>query len=160
MRKHVVLTFSVVLLIASGFATMVEDFEHGSHKVDPNIEKEVFQVLDNFINSFNARDRKAHYATYHFPHYRLASGKMTVLSKEDVLRDSTKFLERLVQAGWHHTQWKHRNIVQASENKVHVDTQFIRYRADGTELGTYESLYVLTYEDNRWAIKLRSSFAE
>lgn len=133
--------------------------EKGSHEIDPKIKSEVFRVLDDYISSFNARDKKGHYATYQFPHFRLASGKMTILEKPD-LSDSTKFLEKMVQAGWHHSAWEHRNIVQASDTKVHVDTKFVRYRADGTVIGSYESLYILTKENDRWGIKFRSSYAE
>ena len=147
---------SAALLIA---LKTVPNPPRGSHEVDPKIKKEVLTVLDNFMSSFNARNATAHYATYHFPHYRLASGKMTVLESFPTA-DTAKFLQKLVQAGWHHTKWDHRNVVQASAEKVHVDTRFTRYRSDGTVLGTYESLYVLTFENNRWAIKLRSSFAE
>ena len=39
------------------------------------------------------------------------------------------------------------------------ETQFTRYRSDGSVIASYESLYVLTYEVGRWGIKLRSSFA-
>jgi hypothetical protein len=131
----------------------------GSHEIDPKIKTEVFKVLDDYMLSFNSRDKKAHFATYHFPHYRLASGKMTVLEKPD-LSDSTKFLEKMVQAGWLHSAWEHRNIIQASDSKVHVDTKFIRYSANGSILGTYESLYIVTKENGRWGIKMRSSFAD
>jgi hypothetical protein len=40
-----------------------------------------------------------------------------------------------------------------------VDTLFLRYRADGSLIGSFESLYVLTKEQGRWGVKLRSSFA-
>lgn len=157
MKKYplILLTFLVIFVSA---ATLQTD-RSGSHDIDPKVKTEVFRVLDEFMRSFNARDRKAHYATYHFPHYRLASGKMTVLEGPET-SDTTQFLERMVQSGWHHSQWDHRNIVQASENKVHVDTQFTRYKADGSKIKTYESLYILTYENGRWGIKMRSSFAE
>ncbi|MBT1711341.1 hypothetical protein KK062_24075 [Fulvivirgaceae bacterium PWU5] len=39
-------------------------------------------------------------------------------------------------------------------------TQLTRFRKDGSKLGVYESLYVLTKEDGRWGVKLRSSYAE
>ena len=84
---------------------------------------------------------------------------MTVLEKPD-LSDTSKFLERMVQAGWHHSAWEHRNIVQASDSKVHVDTKFVRYKADGSVIGTYESLYIVTKENGRWGVKMRSSYAE
>ncbi|MFD1142187.1 hypothetical protein ACFQ4C_13760 [Larkinella insperata] len=42
------------------------------------------------------------------------------------------------------------NVVQASPNKVHIDTKFTRYRKDGSQVASYESLYVLTKEEGRW----------
>ena len=50
------------------------------------------------------------------------------------------------------------NIVGWSSEKVHVDTQFTRYRKDDTPIASCESLYVVTKEQGRWAIKMRSSF--
>jgi len=34
-----------------------------------------------------------------------------------------------------------------------------RYRADGSELGAFDSIYVVTREDGHWGVKARSSFA-
>lgn len=84
---------------------------------------------------------------------------MSVLEKPG-LRDSLKVFGALQNVGWHHSKWEHRNIIQASDTKVHVDTQFSRYKADGTKLGVYELLYIVTRENGRWGIKLRSSYAE
>ena len=41
---------------------------------------------------------------------------------------------------------------------VDVDTEVTRYRKDGSLLGRFNSLYILTKEDGRWGIKVRSSF--
>jgi hypothetical protein len=111
------------------------------------------------MDTFNKKDLKAWESTYHFPHYRLASGEMSLLEKPG-LRDSLRVFGALQKAGWHHSKWEHRNIVQASDNKVHVDTQFSRFRADGTKIGVYESLYIVTKENDRWGVKMRSSYAE
>ena len=122
------------------------------------IEAEVIEVLDTWMEAFNRMDIVAWENTFHFPHYRLASGNMRILSKpgeQDVERIKTNLTAR----GWHHSAWDRRNMVHVSESKVHVDTQFTRYRADGSVVASYESLYVLTYEEGRWGIKLRSSFA-
>jgi hypothetical protein len=43
--------------------------------------------------------------------------------------------------------------------KVHLDVQFSRYRADGSLLGRYRSIWLITRIDRRWAAQLRSSFA-
>ncbi|WP_419698722.1 hypothetical protein [Mucilaginibacter sp. NFX135] len=109
--------------------------------------------------TFNAKNLAGWERTYQFPHYRLASGKMSVLEKAG-LRDPAKVFGELQKTGWDHSQWDHRNIIQASANKVHVDTEFSRYRADGSLIGHFESLYILTKEDGRWGIKFRSSYAE
>lgn len=131
----------------------------GTHKLAAAEIAQVNQVLDAYLSTFNAKDLKGWEETYHFPHYRLASGKMSVLEKAG-LRDSANVFGPLIKAGWDYSKWDRRNIVQASDNKVHVDTKFTRYRKDGSVVASYESLYVLTKEDGRWAVKLRSSFAE
>ncbi len=156
-RKYLIV---LPVVIASFIAATTIQYDWGgSHNIDAKTKEEVYRVLDEFLRTFNAHDREGHYATYHFPHYRLASGKLTVLEKPN-LTDTAVFVQRLVQSGWHHTKWDHRNVVQASKDKIHVDVQFTRYRADGSKIKTYESLYILTNENNRWAIKMRSSFAE
>jgi len=147
---------AIVVAIVTAFK-LKEDISHGSHIIYPSTKKEVLQVLDDYMNTFNAKDAKAWQATYQFPHYRLASGKMSVL--ESATLDSTVFI-RLQKSGWHHSKWEHRNIIQASDDKVHVDTRFSRYRADGSLIGQYESLYIVTKENGRWGVKFRSSYAE
>ena len=50
-------------------------------------------------------------------------------------------------------------MIHAGADKVHIDTRFVRYRADGSELGAFDSIYVVTREDGHWGVKARSSFA-
>jgi hypothetical protein len=73
---------------------------------------------------------------------------------------SPKLFETMTASGWHHSQWERRKIIHATPEKIHVDTKFTRFRADGSVLGSYESLYILTKEDGRWGVKMRSSFAQ
>ena len=122
------------------------------------IECEVMAVLDEFMVAFNGMDMAAWEATLHFPHYRLAGAGMTVLEAPGQ-RDGAALEARLEATGWHHSAWDRREIVHLGSDKVHVDTRFVRYRADGSVLAAYDSLYVLTRENGRWGIKLRSSFA-
>lgn len=131
----------------------------GSHQLPEKEKQLINKVLDDYLATFNNKDLDGWEATYHFPHYRLASGKMSVLEKAG-LRDSSKVFGPLIQAGWDYSKWDHRNLIQASDTKVHVDTKFTRYRKDGSKVASYESLYVLTKEDGKWGVKLRSSFAE
>ena len=153
---NLILAASIVAAIV-GFTWV--DNARGSHDLDAATKQQIMKVLDDYMNTFNAHDLKGWEATYQFPHYRLASGTMSVLETAGT-RDSTVAFTALAKAGWHHSKWDHRNIVQVSADKVHVDTRFSRYRADGSKIGEYESLYILTKENGRWGVKMRSSYAE
>ena len=154
MRK-IRLTVAVFFLLSFNIYAQSD----GTHQSPDKEKTEINKVLDAYLTTFNAKDLKGWESTYQFPHYRLASGKMSVLEKAG-LRDSTTVFGPLIKAGWDYSKWDHRNVIQASENKVHVDTKFTRYRKDGSKVASYESLYVLTKEGGKWGVKLRSSFAE
>ena len=113
-------------------------------------------VLDEHMTALNAQDNARLCATLHFPHYRLAGGKMQVWEKPDTyLADFHK------RAGpdWHHTLWDFRNVIVAGPEKIHFDVQFTRYRADNSVLGTYRSLWIVAKLDGRWAVQARSTYA-
>jgi hypothetical protein len=114
-------------------------------------------VLDAFMEAFNARDMQAWEATYHFPHFRMADGELSVLERAGLR--SPELFDRLAATGWDHSAWLTRDAVQTGPGKVHLAVTFARYRADGSELARYQSLYVVTREDGRWGIRGRSSFA-
>ena len=120
-------------------------------------EAAAMRVLDAFMTGFNARDLRAWEAAYHFPHFRFAGGRLTVLDAAG--ERSPAVFDALAATGWHHSAWLSREVVQASEEKVHVVVEFARFRADGSELARYRSLYVLSREEGRWGIRGRSSFA-
>ncbi len=113
-------------------------------------------VLDRHFAALNAGDAVALARTLHFPHYRLAGGSMQVWQRPD------NYLEDfLARAGddWHHSTLDFRKPIACSADKVHLDVQFSRYRADGSVLGRYRSIWVVARIDQRWAAQLRSSFA-
>jgi hypothetical protein len=49
--------------------------------------------------------------------------------------------------------------IRLASNTVHIDTRFTRYRKDGSVIGGFDSIYVVTCEEGHWGIKARSSFA-
>ena len=123
---------------------------------DPAAVAAAMAVLDDHIKALNARDEKALVATLHFPHYRLSGGRMKVWERPDsYLKD---FYAR-AGADWHHSAWDFRNVVAAETNKVHLDVQFTRYRADNSTIGSYRSLWIVSKLNGRWAAQCRSSFA-
>jgi hypothetical protein len=113
-------------------------------------------VLDAFMTAFNARDSEAFEATFNFPSYRLASNRMVELQK-GFHRPETFSVGHF--EGWDHSEWERRNVIHAGPDKVHVDTRFARYRRDGSVIGGFDSIYVITLQDGHWGVKVRSSFA-
>jgi hypothetical protein len=119
------------------------------------------------MDALNALDVEGHVATYHFPHYRHASGEIVVWQNAEeampilaVPPDERRAaLRRALEPDWHRSEWRAREIVQGDDRKVHVATRFVRLRADGSVIKHFDSLYVLTLEDGRWGIRGRSSFA-
>jgi hypothetical protein len=113
-------------------------------------------VLDRHLAALNAGDAAALAETLHFPHYRLAGVRMQVWERPDsYLKD---FRSRAGEE-WHHSSWDFRTVIASSEDKVHIDGQFARYRADDSVLGRYRTLWVVSRIGGRWAAQLRSSFA-
>jgi hypothetical protein len=118
--------------------------------------KAAMAVLDNHIIALNARDEAALLATLHFPHFRLTGGRMKVWE-----RPGSYLKDFYARAGgdWHHSAWDFRNVIAAEADKVHLDVQFTRYRADDSAIGTFRSLWIVSRLNGRWAAQVRSSFA-
>jgi hypothetical protein len=112
--------------------------------------------LDDFMAAFNARDLAAWEKTFNFPSVRLASNRMVII--EPGYHQPAMF-EQGPLSDWDHSAWDRREIIHAGADKVHIDTRFTRYRADGSVIGGFDSIYVVTCEGGHWGIKARSSFA-
>ena len=117
---------------------------------------EAQRVLDDFMAAFNARDIAAFEATFNFPSVRLASNRLVTLNAGDMTPE--RFTTgALVE--WDHSAWERREVIHAGPDKVHIDTRFVRYRADGSVIGGFDSIYVVTCEEGHWGVKIRSSYA-
>ena len=114
------------------------------------------RCLDDFMTAFNARDLEAFEATFNFPSVRLASNTLALI--EPGYHQPTMFQTGAL-AEWDHSAWERREVIHSGPDKVHFDTRFTRYRADGSVIGGFDSIYVVTREDGHWGIKARSSYA-
>ena len=112
--------------------------------------------LDDFMAAFNARDIAAYDATFNFPSIRLASNTLRTINKGD---QQPSLFETGSLAEWDHSAWQRRRVVHAGPDKVHIDTRFARYRKDGSVIGGFDSMYIVTKQDGHWGVKIRSSFA-
>ena len=116
-------------------------------------------AMDGFMAAFNARDAEAIRTTwFHFPHVRFHSGQVTVMQTPADFHNLV-WGRQGQSAGWARTAWDYVEPIDVGLNKVHFRVQFTRYRADGSAIGSYKSLYIVTFKDGRWAIQGRSSWA-
>lgn len=124
---------------------------------DSTVEAAVMQVLKDYADAFNRLDVVAFERTLQFPFYSLAGGRMSVLERQG--QQTVEQLRSIVGPEWDHSAWTRLRIIHSSPDKVHVDTSFTRYRKDGSIIGSFESLYIVTKEQGRWGVKLRSVMA-
>jgi hypothetical protein len=112
--------------------------------------------LDAFMEAFNARDLAAFEATFNFPHVRFASGRVTTIMPG---YHKPEMFTSGALTEWDHSEWRRRDVIHAGADKVHLDTHFARIRKDGSVLGGFDSVYIVTLQDGRWGIQGRSSYA-
>ncbi len=113
--------------------------------------------LDRFMDAVNAHDVSAMEREMHFPHARIAAG--TIVTYAAPGSNPLDLFERLQREdGWHRSTWISKTIVQSDDKKVHVAVSYSRLRRDGSLIGEYDSLYILTHHHGRWGVQARSSF--
>ncbi|MGE0416369.1 MAG: hypothetical protein AB7O80_06160 [Acetobacteraceae bacterium] len=129
---------------------------------DPDHAEAIAQAraaMDGFMAAFNAEDAEAiRTRWFHFPHVRLHSGKVTVMPTPADFHNLV-WTRTGQSAEWARTAWDYVEPIDAGPDKVHFRVSFTRFRADGSAIGSYRSLYVVTRLDGRWAIQARSSWA-
>ena len=114
------------------------------------------KVLDDFLAAFNARDVAAFEQTFNFPSVRLASEGLVTINPGDMKPE--RFTTGAL-AEWDHSKWARREVIHAGPDKVHIDTRFTRYRKEGSVIGGFDSVYVITKQAGHWGVKIRSSYA-
>jgi len=119
-------------------------------------EAAAMACLDAFMTAFNGRDMEAFEKTFNFPSIRLASNTMRIINKGDQTQAT---FDHASLKDWDHSAWEKREIIHSGPDKVHINTRFTRYRKDGSVIGGFDSIYVVTCEEGHWGIKARSSFA-
>jgi hypothetical protein len=80
-------------------------------------------------------------------------------SAEEYARTNVERIRTTFERGWHHSAFDEREVLDGSDDKVHVAVRFTRYDEQGAALTSYQSLWVVTLVDGHWGIQARSTFA-
>ena len=150
------LAAGLLVLAGSASAAAVQTAPPAASAQNAESIAAAMKVLDDFMTAFNARDVAAYDKTFNFPSVRLASNTLTILQpgshKPEMF--TTGSLKE-----WDHSAWQKREVIHAGPDKVHINTRFARFRKDGSVLGGFDSIYVVTKVNGHWGIKARSSYA-
>src|ERR1700756_5468009 len=106
--------------------------------------KPAMEVTDKFMTAFNAKDMGRLEATFHFPHIRIASYPLSVLTGPGQQDD---VFGTLAAEGWSRSDWADRKIIQCSPTKAHMTAAFVRYHANGEVYARYDGLYIIELRD-------------
>ena len=119
--------------------------------------KEALGALDDYMAGLNCGDEAAVNDACNFPHVRLAGGKVVVWNHHG----DYKLGDFVARAGdgWARSQWDERTPIHVGADKVHLKVKFSRFRADGSVIGRFETIYIVTFQAGHWGIQARSSFA-
>lgn len=115
-----------------------------------------YDVTDDFMRTFNSKDAQQFGSVFHFPSVRISSGNVRIINGPQDLESG---FATLGAQGWDHSAWLSRKVVQCDATKAHMLTTFARYRADGSLMSQFNSLYIVENKGGRWGLTARSSFA-
>jgi len=122
--------------------------------------EQAMRVSDAFMASFNAQDWPAHFDTYNFPHVRIAGIDVKVWnSRAEIDAGHAEYGKGRIEHGWARSAWDARDVIHASNDKVHLAVQFTRYDQGGAKLARYQAIYVITCVNGHWGVQARSSYA-
>ncbi len=116
-------------------------------------------AVERYLAAFNARDEEAMTAALHFPHVRVGVGRARVWeSAAEYLEgfDFDAFAERL---GWERSEADTMEAIQVGDRGVNVAVRITRFGAGDARIHSFDTVYLVTEEDGRWAIRAGSSIA-
>ena len=149
--KHLIINLAFLSVMAFNIPNVFAENENLS-------SKEAMNVMDQFLEAFNDRDIEAWSKTLNYPHVRFASGQVKIWENRQAFVSETN-LQPLIESGWNHSRWLRREVVLSSPLKVHISTLFERYDKNNQAISAYDSLYIVTKNDDQWGIQARSSLA-
>ena len=116
-------------------------------------------VASNFIQAFNAQNHQALAKTLNYPHIRLAKGEFhTITNEEEFILLSERAENGLRDEGWDHTVVESMDSIHAGEDKVHLSIKNHRATKSGDIYNSFETLWIVTLNDQHWGIQFRSSY--
>jgi hypothetical protein len=137
--------------------SLKDTYDARDGKISPADQGRCEELLAQWMDALNRHDAAGMDAVMRFPHVRAAANKLFIYDAPG--SNPMDLFKKLVELqGWHRSAWTEIRLLQSSPIKAHYAVQYTRYRADGSVIGIFDSLYVFTTIDGDWKLQFRSSF--
>ena len=115
------------------------------------------EVMRRHLKALNSLKEDDLAQTLHFPHYRLVGNKLSCWESK-----ATYLSDFRVRAGekWARTEWGSVNIQRESHDKVHLLLEISRFNSENELIKNFDSFWIITFKNGKWAVQFRSSFAD
>jgi len=113
-------------------------------------------VMERHLHALNGLRENDLADTLHFPHFRLVGATLDCWpSAETYLSDFR------ARAGddWARTAWQAIDVQRENADKVHLAVRINRFDINDQLIADFDSLWVITFKNGKWAAQFRSSFA-
>jgi hypothetical protein len=127
---------------------------------NPEAESAAREVLNKYMEARNNRDSEALASLNQYPHVLLRGTELKVFStpEEYASHEENTVIHSLDYSEWDHSELDSVEVVQSSENKVHLAYTCSHFNVVGECSSIEEGLWVITKVDDRWVILGRSMF--
>ncbi len=112
------------------------------------------KAIDDFFTALNARNLEAARQSLNYPHVHMVGNELEMWNAPSDFH--IDFDALAAHEGWHHSTLDLCVMKQVSEDKVHFEVQYSRYREGTVRYATCQSLWIVTRKAGHWGIQCRS----
>jgi hypothetical protein len=121
--------------------------------IDNAVAQRACDAVERYFAALNAGDAQGVNGALNFPHFRIGTRGNTTHYPDRRSDHLANFRDRTRADGWHRSVLDRIEVIFTLPAKAHVLIWFRRLRADGSEIGAYHSLYIITEVDGHWGIQ-------
>ena len=156
MRKLILVSAAALAWMLSadwpGHVLSVQASDESSPEL-PQAEKDARKALNGFFDAFNAADNDALQDYCNYPHAFVGrEGSIRII--ED--RWEMNFDTMRERENWKKSTLDSARAFLVKEDKVHFEIVFSRHNTDGEVYRTVPGLWIMTKQDGKWGLSLRS----
>ena len=123
-------------------------------------EQTARQVMEEFFRAWNTGEDAELRKVQNFPFVTIAgNGRAVIAMKPEEFTQNFPALRQ--NEGWAKSTLDKIDVLPiAAPDKIHLVVTYSRYKADGSKYMTGETFYILTKQNGRWGMQLRSTLGQ